>query len=161
ATGERTLGKLRDLSGTGASLLTPEALTVGKELRLAFEYQPIDPPIRLHATVAWSGRQATGHATGVLSGVRFLDPPGSDFGRLRKFIDEKLWTVQQFLSSIELLADLNDLEKLLFSSVAFDREIKQGETLEDGLAEDALILVRSGTLLCNEYDRGGRAHAPR
>ena len=160
ASGERLLGQLRDLSSTGACLRTEAALPVGKELRLAFEFAPGAEPVRLHAEVAWSGRDE-GPRGGVRSGVRFLDLAGADFGRLRAFIDQKLWTVQRFLSSIELLADLNDLERLLLASTSFDREFAAQETLDESVSDDTLVIVRAGTFTCVETQSDGRVTEPR
>ncbi len=157
ATGERTLGRLRDLSATGASLSTPTLLPMGKPLRLAFEFSQTEAPIRLHAEVTWTGRTAAVRAS-VLTGLRFLDLAGADFARMREFIDAKLWEVQRFVCSLDLFADLNDLEKLLLSTVLLDRSLKPGEALEEELSEGTLIIVRSGTLHGSERLPDGRIH---
>jgi len=158
--GERTLGQLRDLSATGACLRTNGVLPIGKTLRLAFEFETGHEAVRLHADVMWSGQADTPRG-GILSGVRFLDLAGADFGRLRAFIDQKLWTVQRFLCSIELFADLSDLEKLLLASVAYDREMKPGEPLEESASQDSLIVVRDGMLEVVESTSDGRSTASR
>ncbi|MBL8840982.1 MAG: PilZ domain-containing protein [Planctomycetes bacterium] len=156
ATGERTLGRLRDLSATGTCLTTPTVLPMGKPLRLAFEFAATEQPIRLHAEVSWTGRTTAVRAS-VLSGMRFLDLAGPDFARMREFIDAKLWEVQRFVCALDLFADLNDLEKLLLSTVLLDRELKPGESLEDELSEGTLLIVRSGTLTGHEQLPDGRA----
>jgi hypothetical protein len=154
--GERALGQLRDLSATGACLRTPGILPIGKSLRMAFEFESGHEAVRLHAEVMWSGQAETPRG-GVLSGVRFLDLAGPDFGRLRAFIDQKLWTVQRFLCSMELFADLSDLEKLLLASVAYDRELQPDEPLEESASQDSLIIVRDGMLECVESTSDGRS----
>lgn len=154
--GERALGQLRDLSASGACVRTPKALPIGKQVRLAFEFADGHEPVRLHAEVMWSGQAETPRG-GVLSGVRFLDLAGPDFGRLRSFIDQKLWTVQRFLCSIELFADLSDLEKLLLASIAYDRELAADEPLEESSCQDALVVVRHGLLECVESTSDGRS----
>ncbi len=158
--GVRLLGQLRDLSGSGACLSTQAPLPIGKELRLAFEFEKGEEPVRLHVEVAWSGHGETTRGN-TLSGVRFLDLAGADFGRLRDFIDRKLWQVQHFLCSIDALSDLNDLEKLLLASVAFDRELANGEALEESVSENSLVMVRLGTLQCQERLTDGRQTARR
>ena len=153
---ERTLGQLRDLSATGACIRTVKALTIGKAVRLAFEFEQGHEPIRLHAEVMWSGQAETPRG-GVLTGVRFLHLAGADFARMRAFIDQRLWMVQRFLCSIDLFADLSDLEKLLLASVAYDRELKPGEPLEESASLDSLIVVRNGMLECVESTTDGRS----
>jgi hypothetical protein len=160
-TGTRLLGQLCDLSGTGAKIRTQKPLAIGDVLRFAFEYEPGSPPVRVQAEVVWSCRDQHSRLTGFFAGVRFSDFEGSDFGRLRTFIDRKLWTVQQFLSNFELLSDLNDLEKVLLSAVSFDRDLKFNETVEFAASDDTLILVRAGVLTVLETDREGRDLAPR
>lgn len=159
--GARLLGQLCDLSGTGAKIRTQKPLAIGDVLRLAFEFEPGSAPVRLQAEIVWCSRDQHSRLTSYFSGVRFLDIEGGDFSRLRTFIDRKLWTVQQFLSSFELLADLNDLEKVLLSSVSFDRDLKRNETVEFAATDDTLILVRAGVLTVLETDRDGRDLAPR
>ena len=158
--GERSLGQLRDLSATGACMRTQAVLPIGKPLRLAFEFEDGREAVRLHAEVMWSGQSETPRG-GVLSGVRFLDLAGPDFGRLRAFIDQKLWTVQRFLCSIDYFAELSDLEKLLLASVAYDRELAAEEPLEESVGPDALIVVRDGLLECTESTSDGRSTSTR
>ncbi len=157
ATGERTLGRLRDLSATGACLSTPTLLPMGKPLRLAFEFSATEAAVRLHAEVTWTGRTNAVRAS-VLSGMRFVDLAGPDFARMRAFIDAKLWEVQRFVCSLDLFADLNDLEKLLLSTVLMDRELKPGQSLDEELCEGTLVIVRSGTLAGTERLPDGRLH---
>jgi len=159
--GKRLLGQLCDLSATGACVKTTQPISIGEEIRLAFEYEPGSPPVRLHAEVVWSSKDHHSRTAAFFAGVRFLDLAGSDFGRLRAFIDRKLWTVQQFLSTFDLLNDLNDLEKVLLSSVSFDRELLINETLEFANTDDTLVLLRSGKLMVLETDPAGRELPPR
>jgi hypothetical protein len=159
--GKRSLGQLVDLSASGACVKTTQPLAIGEEVRLAFEYEPGAAPVRLHAEVVWSSKDHHSKATAYFGGMRFLDLAGSDFGRLRGFIDRKLWSVQKFLSSFELLNDLNDLEKVLLSSVSFDRDILINEILEFANNDDTLVLVRSGKLVVLETDPAGRELPPR
>ena len=159
--GTRHLGQLCDLSGSGAKIKTSRPLAIGEFLRFAFEFEPGAAPVRLKAEVVWSSRDQHSRLNAFYSGVRFCDLVGPDFDRLHKFIDRKLWTVQHFLGSFELLADLSDLEKVLLSSVSFDRELKTYDTVEFAAADDTLILVRSGALSLLETDREGRDFAPR
>lgn len=160
AAGTRMLGRLRDLSATGASVATSSALALGKELRLAFEFEPGEAPVRLHAEVIWTGRSA-GSRGGVVSGIRFVDLAGADFARLREFIDRRLWELQRFLCGLELFSDLNDLEKLLVASVVVDRSLKAGALLEEALGEGALAIVRHGTVSCEEKLPDGRTSGAR
>jgi hypothetical protein len=152
-TGERMLGKLRDLSSNGCRVLTPRPLPIGEGLRLAFEFHHEQEPVRLHAEVVWSGRDESGAA---MAGLRYLDLAGTDFGRLRSFIDRRLWAVQRFLCGLEPFADLNDLEKLLLASVSFDLELEAGESLDDSSGENAFLIVRSGEVTCEEVRHDGR-----
>ncbi len=158
--GARTLGQLRDLSSTGASIAAASSLAVGRLLRLAFEFEPGEPPVRLRGEVVWTGRAATTRDT-VLSGVRFTELDGADFARLRDFIDRKLFEVQSFLSRVELFADLTDLEKLLLASVVLDRKIAAGAMLDDSLCTGSLAIVRVGTLECSETLGDGRTSGRR
>jgi len=160
STGRRTLGQLRDLSGSGTCLCTRTALPVGKPLRLAFQLAAEGEPIRLQGEVVWSGR-AESPRGGVLSGVRFLHLAGADVGKLRAFIDERLWAVQHSLCSLELFADMSDIEKLLLASVAFHRDLKPGEPLEEAASESVMIVVRSGSLSSQECMNDGRVTASR
>ncbi len=159
AEGSRTLGRLRDVSSTGASISSEQALAIGKPLRLAFEFSPEEPPIRLHAEVVWTGR-ATTPCGQVLSGLRFTDLAGPDFARLRSFIERKLWQIQSFLAAVDLFSDLSDLEKLLLASVVVDRELNAGAALEESLGEGSLVIVRSGTVHCRETLADGRVSEP-
>jgi hypothetical protein len=159
-TGERILGQLRDLSATGACLRTPKPLPLGKTIRVAFEFEPGHDPVRLHADVMWSG-QAEPPRGGILSGLRFVGLTPADFGRMRAFIDQRLWTVQRFLATIELFADLADLEKLLLASVAYDRQLAADEPLEESASIDSLVIVRDGLLECVESTGDGRSTASR
>jgi hypothetical protein len=159
--GGRLLGQLCDLSRTGAKIKTQKPLAIGDTLRFAFEFEPGSPPVRLQGEIVWSSRDQHSRLNAYFAGVRFCDVDGSDIGRLRAFIDRKLWTVQQFLSSFELLADLNDLEKVLLASVSFDRELKYNEAIDVAADDDTLVLVRAGVLTLLETDREGRDLAPR
>jgi hypothetical protein len=159
--GGRLLGQLCDLSATGAKVKTQKPLSIGDLLRFAFEFEPGSPPVRLQGEIVWSSRDQHSRLTAYFSGVRFVGVDVADLGRLRAFIDRKLWTVQQFLSSFELFADLNDLEKVLLSAVSFDRELKRQETVEFAADDDTLVLVRAGVLTVLETDREGRDLAPR
>lgn len=158
--GGRLLGRLRDLSASGASLATNEPLALGKELRLAFEFIAGEPPIRLHAEVIWTGRAAAPRGT-VLTGLRFTDLAGAEAARLRGFIDKKLWAIQSFLCNVALFSDLSDLEKLLLASVVLDRDLAEGAGLDETLVDGSLLIVRSGTLHCREVLADGRASTPR
>jgi len=160
-TGARDLGRLCDLSATGACARSPRPLTIGQEVRLAFEFDPGQEPVRLHAEVVWSTRDSRAKSNGYLAGLRFLDLATPDARRLRDFIERKLRTVKQFLNSFELLNGLGELEKALISSVCFDRELLANESLEFGPADDTLVLVRSGRLMAVESDPDGKDREPR
>jgi CRP-like cAMP-binding protein len=69
--------------------------------------------------------------------------------------------VQSFLSSVELLADLSDLEKLLLASVVVDRELPAGAALDEFLCEGSLLIVRAGTVHCRETLPDGRVSETR
>ena len=159
--GERALGQLCDLSATGACTRSPKPLTIGEELRLAFEFEPGSDPVRLHAEVVWCTRDARASSNLYLAGVRFTELSAPDAVRLREFIERKLRTVRQFLNSFELLSGLGEVEKVLISSVSFDRDLVQNESLEFKAGDDTLVLVRSGKLHAIETDRVGRELAPR
>jgi hypothetical protein len=154
--GTRILGQLRDLSATGACLRTATPLPLGRTLRVAFEFEPGQDPVRLHADVMWTG-QAEAPRGGVLSGLRFVGLTPADLGRMRGFIDQRLWTVQRFMASIELFTDLSDLEKLLLASIAYDRQLAAGEPLEESACVDSLVIVRDGLLECVESTGDGRS----
>lgn len=158
---DRQLGQLFDLSSSGACLKTQKAVPLGHELRLAFEYQPGEPPVRLRGQVVWSARDPRARSAEFFCGIHFIEIAPPDQERLRKFIDQRLWTVQQFLCTFELFADLNDLEKLLLASISLDRQLKAGESLEEMSGRDCLYLVRQGEFLAQEYDREGRPLPPR
>jgi Tfp pilus assembly protein PilZ len=159
--GTRILGQLCDLSATGAGVRGPKALSIGEELRLAFEYERGSEPVRLHAEVVWSTRDPRSEAGGYLSGLRFTDLGAPEAIRMREFIERKLATVRQFLGSFELLDGLDEVEKTLLSSVTFERELVVNEVAAFGQAEDTLVLVCAGQLTVVETDREGRDHAPR
>ena len=158
--GERALGQLCDLSATGACTRSPKPLTIGEELRLAFEYEPGSDPVRLKAEVVWCTRDARASSNLYLAGVRFTELSAPDTVRLREFIERKLRTVRQFLNSFELLSGLGEVEKVLISSVSFDRDLASNESLEFKAGDDTLVLVRSGKLHAIETDRVGEL-APR
>jgi hypothetical protein len=147
--GSRSLGRLRDLSATGASLATTTALPIGKKVRLAFEYEPGETPIRLHGEIVWSGPALAPKET-TLSGLSFSELDGADFKRLRGFIDRKLWDIQRFLVEFDLFADMSDLERLLLASVVVERSLEPGNALEECLCEGTLAIVRHGTLTAQE-----------
>lgn len=147
--GSRSLGRLRDLSATGASLATSTALPIGKSVRLAFEYEPGEAPIRLHGEIVWSGPALAPRNT-TLSGLRFSELDGADFKRLRGFIDRRLWDIQRFLSEFDLFADMSDLERQLLAAVVVDRTLEPGAALEESLREGTLAIVRHGTLSAYE-----------
>ncbi len=159
--GARDLGRLCDLSATGACVRSPRPLAIGEEVRLAFEFEKGQEPVRLHVEVVWSSRDPRAPAHAYLAGMRFLDLATPDAVRLREFIERKLRTVKQFLNRLELLAGLGDLEKALIASVCFDRDLAAGETLEFAESDDALVLVRSGRLVAVESAPDGRPLAPR
>lgn len=158
--GSRLLGKLRDLSATGASLATAAALPIGKELRIAFEYEPGETPIRLRGEIIWTGTALSPRGA-TLAGLRFSNLAGEDFKRLRAFIDRRLWELQLFLSECDLFADMSDLERLLLASVIVDRTLEPGKALEESLCEGSLAIVRHGTLSANETLPDLRTSEPR
>jgi hypothetical protein len=160
STGERLLGQLRDLSSAGACVATRFALPVGRFVRIAFDLEPGGEPARLRAEVVWCRRAESRHG-GVLAGVRFVDAEEAELARLRAFIEKRLWAVQRLVCTLDLFADMSDIEKLLLASVACDRELKAGETLDDAAGENALIVALSGTMRCEERTADGRVLAPR
>ena len=157
---QRTLAELRDLSTTGACVRTPAPLPVGQRLRLAFEFLKGSGPVRVRAEVVWSDR-AEGRRGGILSGLRFRDLGGDELGRLRKFIEERLFVVQQFLSKMARFSDLSDLDRMLLASVSLDLTLAAGATLPEALRENALLAIRTGSVQAEEISSDGRASGPR
>lgn len=155
----RHLGRLRDLSISGARVLLEENLPVGSMVQVAFRCSGNGPPLRVTARVAWTRNETRGETQWTSAGLAFEEVGEEDMEHLRTYIDQQMWALLDSLGQLPQMSEFNDLEKMVLASICFRLDIGDGVEVPSQDLSGCLVMVRKGKLRVVEQMPGDIAIA--